>query len=550
MDRIKQANGRHLLWMVALSVCLLLGQASSTRAQWTTNGSNINNTNSGNVGIGTSTPTSPLQVTGDAPADDYATVRIKPASTHGGILLDSATNSSQVHLRFAKNGILKWQLRAPFHVNDDLRIWSWAANSDVLTITPTGHLGIGTSSPVIDTNGAFSKYLTLDGGSAGHSTLAIGSTTSGTDNYVGTLAYFNSNLTGTEKRLATIAARTVGAANSGAIDFYTFNSGVAPTSPQMSILADGRVGVGTKTPLASLQIVAQNLPYRGQLSLEATDYTQITFYSGPTTQTNLKGQIFYQMSDNQFVINNFATGGTLNLNPYGGNVGVGTSTPAYKLDVQGGLLNVSGGLCIAGDCKTSWSQVGGGGGGGVSSQWTTTGSNIYYSAGAVGIGTQSPAATLDVAGTINASGTITGGNIVAKYQDVAEWVPTAHALPAGTVVTLNPEKSNHVISSTQAYDTRVAGVVSAQPGIALGEAGEGKVLVATTGRVKVKVDATRSAISVGDLLVTSDKEGVAMKSEPLNLGGAQIHRPGTLIGKALEPLKSGVGEILVLLSLQ
>jgi hypothetical protein len=50
--------------------------------------------------------------------------------------------------------------------------------------------------------------------------------------------------------------------------------------------------------------------------------------------------------------------------------------------------------------------------------------------------------------------------------------------------------------------------------------------------------------------VTSDEEGVAMKSEPLNLGGAQIHRPGTLIGKALESLESGKAQILVLLSLQ
>jgi hypothetical protein len=29
-----------------------------------------------------------------------------------------------------------------------------------------------------------------------------------------------------------------------------------------------------------------------------------------------------------------------------------------------------------------------------------------------------------------------------------------------------------------------------------------------------------------------------------------MHRPGTIIGKALEPLDNGVGEILVLLSLQ
>jgi hypothetical protein len=76
------------------------------------------------------------------------------------------------------------------------------------------------------------------------------------------------------------------------------------------------------------------------------------------------------------------------------------------------------------------------------------------------------------------------------------------------------------------------------------------VLVATTGRVKVKVDATRAPVKVGDLLVTSDREGYAMKSEPVMVGGRKMHSPGTIVGKALEPLAGGTGEILVLLSLQ
>jgi hypothetical protein len=41
-----------------------------------------------------------------------------------------------------------------------------------------------------------------------------------------------------------------------------------------------------------------------------------------------------------------------------------------------------------------------------------------------------------------------------------------------------------------------------------------------------------------------------MKSEPVKVGGRLMHMPGTLIGKALEPLAKGRGEILVLLSLQ
>ncbi len=193
----------------------------------------------------------------------------------------------------------------------------------------------------------------------------------------------------------------------------------------------------------------------------------------------------------------------------------------------------------------------------------STGNTIISpNGGNVGIGTTGPVERLEVSGNlkvsangslpgnITAAGTIEAGNIKAKYQDVAEWVPASEQLATGTVVVLDSTKSNQVTSSTVSYDTRVAGVVSELPGIALGEKSDGKVLVATTGRVRVKVDATRSPIQVGDLLVTSDVPGVAMKSQPVNLGGVQIHRPGTLIGKALEPLAKGKGEILVLLSLQ
>jgi hypothetical protein len=41
-----------------------------------------------------------------------------------------------------------------------------------------------------------------------------------------------------------------------------------------------------------------------------------------------------------------------------------------------------------------------------------------------------------------------------------------------------------------------------------------------------------------------------MRSTPLTVGEAEFHRPGTLLGKAIEPLADGTGEILVLLTLQ
>jgi hypothetical protein len=217
-----------------------------------------------------------------------------------------------------------------------------------------------------------------------------------------------------------------------------------------------------------------------------------------------------------------------------GKVGIGTSAPTYSLDVNGGLngFRAKASTTSSTDVVANFENSSG-------VQMTVRGD------GNVGIGTTTPATKLHVAGSITVD-----GNINAKYQDVAEWVESSQKLLPGTVVVLDGARSNQVIAATQSYDTGVAGVISALPGIALGEQGENKVLVATTGRVKIKVSTKNGPISIGDLLVTSDQPGVAMKSIALDIGGVRIHRPGTLIGKALEPLAQGTGEILVLLSLQ
>jgi hypothetical protein len=332
------------------------------------------------------------------------------------------------------------------------------------------------------------------------------------------------------------------------------------TSGSNVFFNSGNVGIGTATPTALLDVrVFSAGAVISRIQNSDTSGTGTAIMHIANGGNNIRGGRI-EWTDTQFWVASIAadrtTGITLRtgnatsgaggeaglsdrlvIRPTG-NVGIGILAPAHKLDVAGNV-NASGGLCIAGDCKTSWSQLEG------TSQWTTSGSNIHYSNGNVGIGTTAPAEKLHVVGNIHVT-----GNINAKYQDVAEWVPSTQKLAAGTVVVLDTTRSNHVVASSTAYDTRVAGVVSAQPGVLLGEGGEGRLMVATTGRVRVKVDATRGPIRVGDLLVTSDVEGVAMKSEPVPVGGRPMHLPGTLIGKALEPLESGVREILVLLSLQ
>lgn len=171
-------------------------------------------------------------------------------------------------------------------------------------------------------------------------------------------------------------------------------------------------------------------------------------------------------------------------------------------------------------------------------------SGVYEIGGNVGVGTQAPARKLHVAGDLQVD-----GNIAARYQDVAEWVDAIDTLPGGTVVVVD-RGANRVASTRIPYDTAVIGVVSAAPGVVLGERAPGRILVAQSGRVRTKVDARFGAIRRGDLLVTSPNPGHAMRSTPLAIGDTTLHRPGTLIGKALEELKDGTGEILVLLTLQ
>jgi hypothetical protein len=88
-------------------------------------------------------------------------------------------------------------------------------------------------------------------------------------------------------------------------------------------------------------------------------------------------------------------------------------------------------------------------------------------------------------GNVQIAGNVTvNGNIGAKYQDVAEWVETSSPLEAGTVVIVDPTEPNRVVPAPKAYDTRVAGAVSRQPGLLLGERSDSKAMVAQSGRVR------------------------------------------------------------------
>lgn len=125
------------------------------------------------------------------------------------------------------------------------------------------------------------------------------------------------------------------------------------------------------------------------------------------------------------------------------------------------------------------------------------------------------------------------------------------AIQPGMVVCIDAENPGQLTPSRQAYDRRVAGIVSGaggvDPGMLMAQEGSlaaGKHPVALTGRVYCWVDASRSPVRCGDTLTTSNTPGHAMAVTDF----ARAH--GAILGKAMTALPEGKGLVLVLVSLQ
>ena len=189
-------------------------------------------------------------------------------------------------------------------------------------------------------------------------------------------------------------------------------------------------------------------------------------------------------------------------------------------------------------------------------------SNITVSNGNVGIGTTNPAYNLDVTGQIRAT---TGyvfpdgstqttafipANCGADYAESVGVTGDRTSFTPGDLLVIDPNNPGSFLKSNQPYSTLIAGVYSTKPGFvgrlepASAKTDAIEVPMAMVGRVPTKVSAENGPIKVGDLLVSSSTVGYAMK------GTDRSQMLGAVVGKALGPLDSGTGTILVLVTLQ
>ncbi len=278
-------------------------------------------------------------------------------------------------------------------------------------------------------------------------------------------------------------------------------------------------------------------------------------FSGMYASTNADGEPFYGYSaggdiDAYHYYNSIDDtwrlymGGTrLAVSGTTGNVGIGTASPEYKLQIEGGTDSepASGGFLVTGP---------------------TTGLNISIDNNEIMARNNGVAATLSLnndGGNVSvcAGGgmlitpvlQITGGADLSEQFEVSD----ANIEPTpGMVVVIDPANPGHLMPATSAYDKKVAGVISGAGGVATGmmmghqgTIADGAHAVALTGRVYCLVDATDAAIEPGDMLTTSATAGHAMKASD------EVRSHGAIIGKAMTALPRGEkGLVLVLVNLQ
>ena len=358
----------------------------------------------GNVGIGTTSPSHKLDVVGTSEFSERLlfnktvnTGSLTPAfyNSHTGFSLTNDPNyQKMVCYGYDANNNPIFQVAAKGYASDVTAAWNNDAATR-FTVLAGGNVGIGTTSPA--------AKLEVEGGNH----LFQLSTTSSTGD-----PYLSFNQAGTRRSFIQHAdsGDTLKIVSEyGGIDFFTGTIGVE--TERMTIQSGGNVGIGTTNPTGKLEVrQAANNGNTGaftntHVKLTASATADNTGFVGITAATSTSDNYGYSFGAQRtsggvgsFKINyhnGIAAGVNRFIIDQNGNVGIGTTSPQDKLDVNGDIA-IKNATQLSFDSNNGTLSVASDAG-----QVNLLNSSIFinYSSN-VGIGTTTPSSKLQVNGGV------------------------------------------------------------------------------------------------------------------------------------------------------
>jgi hypothetical protein len=411
----------------------------------TSNDSRLTIDTNGNVGIGTTSPTAPLDTNGVRIGRNFsltgrATIRLDSNGVNqpADILLGHTAAANET----SWTGVY-WSLSSrantdgnKFHIYRAQGNPTGASEAVLFTIQPNGNVGIGTTSPRqrLDVNGNahFGNHLIGTGiRASGRGEFYLNSTGIDTVSEM----FFGYGAGHTEENIRWgISDRGV---TDGTLEFYRGPAN-GSFSSVMTLTKNLRVGIGLTNPGSLLEVGPRTfganfnnvLTVNSSTGNIASDTIKLvnatatilgrgvglSFYSDNATKM---AQIFTQTTDSANTSRGSltldTTFGNIILSPNNGNVGIGTTSPSRKVHINSGTNDIGllvessdryAKISLKDDTTSSDAQV----------MIVADGNEMFFetssaerlridSTGNVGIGTTSPGSKLEVFGGVNIGGT-------------------------------------------------------------------------------------------------------------------------------------------------